>query len=159
MKLRLVHFSAKPFAFDPKRQYRGSNHPFKPHGLWLSDETEKGWRAWCEAEQFELGRLTYSTEFECDLSRWLVLRNYSQIEEFTEEYTVDNTLKDIDWYLVKENFSGILITPYVWSARMKFLWYYGWDCASGCVWDLKTIKPVTASCSRPSVDLVGSTSP
>lgn len=37
------------------------------------------------------------------------------------------------------------ITPYCWPARMDpdLIWYYGWDCASGCIWDASTIHQVT----------------
>jgi hypothetical protein len=27
--------------------------------------------------------------------------------------------------------------------RMGLMWYYGWDCASGCIWDTSVIERVT----------------
>ena len=51
-------------------------------------------------------------------------------------------LRPINWPAVAERYGGILITPYQWSHRMSLHWYCGWDCASGCVWDLSQIKSV-----------------
>ena len=31
---------------------------------------------------------------------------------------------------------------------MKLLWYHGWDCASGCIWDLKAIDSINVRRSR-----------
>lgn len=42
----------------------------------------------------------------------------------------------IDWKAVAKEYDGIEIDPYQYERRFSegFLWYYGWDCASGCVW-------------------------
>lgn len=51
------------------------------------------------------------------------------------------TVYDIDWPRVAEKWQGIIITPYQWSRRLTnhTMWYYGWDCASGCIWDADAI--------------------
>lgn len=38
-------------------------------------------------------------------------------------------------------YDGIVITPYVWSMRLdrSAFWYYGWDCASGCIWNASAV--------------------
>jgi hypothetical protein len=52
----------------------------------------------------------------------------------------------IDWFKVVRNFPGIIIAPYLWERRNSngfnwdSCWYYGWDCASGCIWDLRCIE-------------------
>lgn len=52
----------------------------------------------------------------------------------------------IDWFQVVRNFPGIIIAPYLWERRNSnrsnwdSCWYYGWDCASGCIWDLRCIE-------------------
>ena len=48
----------------------------------------------------------------------------------------------IRWDLVKERYQGIIIAPYQWDCRLKLqtTWYYGWDCSSGCIWDISSIK-------------------
>ena len=42
----------------------------------------------------------------------------------------------IDWKKVASKYDGIEIVPYQPKARMNLLWYYGWDIASGCIWNL-----------------------
>ena len=48
----------------------------------------------------------------------------------------------IDWAEVASKYDGIIISPYQWSLRldMEMMWYYGWDCASGCIWNISAIK-------------------
>lgn len=46
----------------------------------------------------------------------------------------------IDWSAVAAQYGGILIAPYQWKRRLELTWYYGWDCASGCAWDLSLIE-------------------
>ena len=52
---------------------------------------------------------------------------------------------DIDWNRVAKKYQGIIITPYIWERRLTTTctWYYGWDVASGCIWDNKAIKEIT----------------
>lgn len=47
-----------------------------------------------------------------------------------------------DWIDVASRYSGIEIAPYQWKRRIhpSTFWYYTWDCASGCIWDLSAIK-------------------
>ena len=37
---------------------------------------------------------------------------------------------------------GIIISPYQWDCRLALEsgWYYGWDCSSGCIWDISCIQ-------------------
>lgn len=148
--MKLTHYSQTPFHFDPKRQYPGDPADFvgnfKPHGLWLSDETDFGWKKWCEEGEYSLDGLNNVAEFECDLAKWCVLKNDREIFQFTQQYEKQlfQSIKTIEWDQVKKEFSGILITPYSWKARMdqRSFWYYGWDCASGIAWDLSTVKLV-----------------
>jgi hypothetical protein len=39
-----------------------------------------------------------------------------------------------------DKYDGIEINPYQFEARYQYLWYYGWDIASGCVWNLNNVK-------------------
>lgn len=43
--------------------------------------------------------------------------------------------RSIDWLRVKTQYGGIEIAPYQWKRRLSSFWYYGWDCASGAIWD------------------------
>ena len=144
---RLYHYSAEAFVLDPHRTYvqeRVESLPMKPNGLWLSvesdDEESFGWRDWCERENFGLPRLTHRTE--------VVLRpgaNVLHLDEpgaliaFTRLYQrVVHGISfcaPIDWVAVARDYSGLVIAPYQWTLRLDLHWYYGWDCASGCIWD------------------------
>lgn len=143
----LSHFSAGAFRLDKGRAYKQVSppHNLKCKGLWLSDEsTEHGWKWWCEGNDFALDRLAVETKFRCDTSRWAVLTDNHAIREFHWNYAkeVFPGLRYIDWPAVAGRYAGILISPYSWELRLAhdFLWYYGWDCASACVWDLSTIE-------------------
>lgn len=60
--MKLSHFSAKPFTFNPKQTYVNELFWIKPSGLWLSDESEYGWKQWCTNEQWGLEGLKYETK-------------------------------------------------------------------------------------------------
>lgn len=153
--MKLHHYTQKPFLFNPKQGYRpcGSEPNFKPVGLWLSDcSNGDGWKDWCESSQWNLQGVLYKTEFICDIKDWFFLGTTKDILDFTDEYYVRNpgdnklisTIKRecIDWPRVMREAKGIIITPYNWECRHRLMWYYGWDCASACVWDLSTVEPV-----------------
>jgi hypothetical protein len=46
------------------------------------------------------------------------------------------------WSVISKEYDGIIISPYQWNLQFHtcFFWYHGWDCASGCVWNLDSIK-------------------
>lgn len=150
--MRLVHFSEEYFKFDPNRSYRqqrGGND--KPSGLWLSDESDYGWKQWCRDNEFRTNGLKCVTRFAVDEKQILIISSLTQIESFSDEYGCRPSwvksgikLKFIDWEKVTENYAGVIITPYINEARLlcKFFWYYGWDCASGCVWDLSALEMI-----------------
>jgi hypothetical protein len=46
----------------------------------------------------------------------------------------------IMWDEVAGKHSGIVIFPYFRSRSLTYLWYYGWNCAGGCVWDTSVIR-------------------
>ena len=49
----------------------------------------------------------------------------------------------INWRAVAGDYAGLIITPYQWSRRLEpYSWYYGWDCASGCIWDPSAITDI-----------------
>ncbi|MEJ2110204.1 MAG: hypothetical protein P8Z37_09890 [Acidobacteriota bacterium] len=46
----------------------------------------------------------------------------------------------IMWGEVAEKYSGIIIDPYSRSRSQKYLWYHGWNCAGGCIWNTNVIR-------------------
>jgi hypothetical protein len=142
--MRLVHYSD---AIIDLILPRGSSKcEFKPKGLWVSDDDcEDNWRAWCISEGFRLDRLTYAHEIDIHSSaHLLILGNDPQLDDFTQLFSVPGKLShdvgQIDWDRVKEQYDGLIISPYVWSQRLELMWYYSWDCASGCIWNPDIVK-------------------
>lgn len=50
----------------------------------------------------------------------------------------------IDWPRVEaDGFHGIEISPYLWKRRLEGgMWYYGWDCAAGVIWNKAAVHSV-----------------
>ena len=53
---------------------------------------------------------------------------------------VDEFIEDGIWYCHGDKYDGIEINPYQFEARYQYTWYYGWDIASGCIWNLSGVK-------------------
>lgn len=124
----------------------------KPRGLWVSDDdSDYNWRTWCVSDGFGLERLMYVHDVELvPNANVLVLKSAEDIDSFTREWadTSGEPWKAyfaIPWPTVQKRYSGMVITPYIWERRLDFsvAWYYGWDCASGCIWDLDAIASIT----------------
>lgn len=149
----LSHYSNEPFNFNPDYdfKYQFALDGIKPKGMWFSDDSDYGWPHWCKSEQFRLEFLECKKDFELSLERICVLSSYADIARFTHAYdlgklgTISIEKFYMDWAKVREDYAGLLITPYVWKARFDFMWFYGWDCASACVWDLSTLKELPAN--------------
>lgn len=124
----------------------------KPFGFWVSDEDEYGWNQWCRNADFRLDDLKYAHHVTlASDAKILYLSSHNDIDDFTEKYYDRQALKDsgasyfiftIDWPKVATEYQGIIITPYISSQRLltRNLWYNGWDCASGCIWDTSAIE-------------------
>jgi hypothetical protein len=161
----LLHYEEFPIELDRDRTY--TQHKLrgqKPHGLWVSVRGEDDWESWCRAEEFHLNGLkcvhrvtlrrdanvlwlrtpeeivrfhmawSYETEFEREFAAKYGDRSYMS-ERFQRNQW------PVDWDKVAENWSGIIIAPYQWSLRYDGpFWYYGMDCQSGCIWDMRAIE-------------------
>lgn len=149
--MRLYHYTDEPPGeVAPADQSRSDGR--KPCGFWVSDcDTGDGWREWCEAESFGLGRLRYRQFVDVDEGKILHLKSVSDIDSFSVDFQRNEifgsyTKHLIDWVIVAQEFSGILISPYQWGRRLDGSasdWYYGWDCASGCIWNPDAITGLT----------------
>lgn len=150
--MKLSHYSAIPRIIF--RERRNTDVYFKPRGLWVSVDGEDDWRAWCEAETFRLQALRFKINIilEPD-ANILYLRSAADLFTFTEGYTatdsqVNSIMKShslsgtfhMDWPRVQREYDGIIIAPYQWSQRLELMWYYSWDCASGCIWNIEAIQ-------------------
>jgi hypothetical protein len=162
--MRLVHYAKEPLAapLTVRPQTGPDKQPdyFKPHGLWVSDDAcPDNWKSWCEDQDFCLECLAYAygVTLRAD-ANVLVLTSAAEIDRFTDTYEVNpipgpRTLKVrfwIDWPTVREQWDGLIITPYIWERRNLLshngsgdaAWYYSWDCASGCIWQPRAIASI-----------------
>ena len=144
--VNLFHYSSEPWTLDRSRTYvRDLDRMwFKPTGLWLSVGDD--WERWCRGEEFNLEGLRYKTEVVLvSDANVLRLADEDDIDRFTQKYTdhlSHNRMPGyVNWMPVVQQYSGIIIAPYCWPRRLTdhTMWYYSWDCASACIWDLSAI--------------------
>ncbi len=150
--MRLIHYSKERLDrvhSVPQRHQGASQRLYKPVGLWVSVEGDDDWKEWCEGEGFGLERLKCATEIVLsDEPNILHLRGACDLDAFHAECAIDfcgGLLKVIDWPRVTEKYNGIIIAPYVYARRLDTRvsdWYYGWDCASGCIWNADAVAEV-----------------
>ena len=149
--MKLLHHSATPLgAIYSQTQDEIAPHQ-KPNGLWVSVDGEYSWREWCEAEEWGLDCFVHTYEIKLtDDANILVLDSVEALDEFHKERAVDLPNRShlfnssvIDWPAVADEYQGIIISPYQWERRMDYMWYYGWDCASGVIWDNSVIAGIS----------------
>lgn len=145
--IKRIHYSKKPLKKVYSINVRRQRINPKPTGLWYSVEgVGNGWKSWCEAGQFAVDRFKSQTEIFVDFDLIKVISSVDELDAFHEEFHdyIPGTQfgQFINWIEVTEQYSGIEIAPYQWDRRLsrKCLWYYGWDCASGCIWDKQAIN-------------------
>jgi hypothetical protein len=151
---RFSHYSREPMsAVHSVAQVVQAD--FKPQGFWLSVDGPDDWNCWTKENNYGRDGFTYRYRVRLDLSRVLWLSRAEQLAAFTDEFQIPMStvcglplVEDrpflrqsmfIAWPRVAERYAGIIIAPYQWSCRLAVVWYYAWDCASGCVWDASAV--------------------
>lgn len=167
--MRLLHYAEAPTVLDRGRTYdqRNLRGTGKPDGLWVSVEGEDDWKGWCEAEAFALHCLEYVHEVTLtEGANVLMISTGKELEAFHAQWSVEDEFNrkmaererdlwgadlaraerfrrnhwPVQWKKVAAEYDGIIIAPYLWSHRLDGpFWYYGVDCASGCIWNLDAI--------------------
>ncbi|QGY05547.1 hypothetical protein MMSR116_29370 [Methylobacterium mesophilicum SR1.6/6] len=140
----LTHYGADPV----RRVYSVAQRPephFKPYGLWVS--ADAGSFSWPDYVEAEAGDHLYRLRVVHDVqpaagARILLIATVDDFDAFagqygrTERFVPSDYLMYIDWKAVAE--------AYRYDRRFDGgLWYYGWDCASGCIWDADAIAAIT----------------
>lgn len=131
---------AGPWEFDATRTYSQTKSWCKPTGFWLSVDDD--WRRWCEGDEMSWAN-SEPVAFDLDTDRCLWLKSVEDIDKFHLEYVAGQDAYRIDWTPVIDSYAGIIIAPYQWERRLggdASDWYYPWDCASACIWDLSTLS-------------------
>jgi hypothetical protein len=152
--MRLIHYYEGHVILRPKI-YDQFNFG-KPNGLWVSVEDDQfpennlNWKEWCNDAEYCIENL--QSEHEVILkpsANILYLKSAYDIFEFSKEFKKPSRLEDYEsdtyhiwWFKVAEKYPGIIIAPFqrYCAIDIRCAWYYGWDCSSGCIWDLNAIE-------------------
>ncbi len=162
------HWASEPVTLH-RRSYPQGGHP-KPNGLWFDvNGSWKRWchavRFRLENLRYrhvvtivdpsrilflqnadDIDRFTraYGRDFSGHIQ---VQQSSREMDEFALRYGED-LFGDIQhqftnyilWGEVAETYGGIIVNPYSRARSQTYLWYYGWNCAGGCVWDTSVIR-------------------
>ena len=158
--MRLIHYAPeKIYELEPQ-EYDQNEVKFqsKPNGLWFSVQGSDDWKEWCKVEGYCLYRLRFSYEIILKKdANILHLKTPEEIFSFSKKYShrsrprisggfdPDEDTHELNWIEIKKTYQGIIVSPYQWDCRLDLgsSWYYGWDCSSGCIWDLTCIESFT----------------
>lgn len=139
------YFRTNGSVYNPHMQYAQAQKP-KPTGLWVAKED--AWIEWGVQNSFDHWTRDF-VELDLDLSDIYKIRFERDLDALREEYGVVheelNYVHSIDWSLVAREFKGVyaLNWEYGWSGLDSLNpWFYGWDLASGCVWDLSALEEI-----------------
>jgi hypothetical protein len=131
-----------------KKNFKQREGGPKPVGLWYA--VGFGWLDFTTHEHtsfYQYDQHIYAFEISLDGLNVLRITNYDELVKFEKQYAITkddpySMLKgwDINWAKVAESYDGIEIAPYIYKARMTHKWYYGWDVASGCIWNTTGLK-------------------
>lgn len=137
------HYADAPIAALDGRTYRQEelSPSSKPVGLWVSVDGPDDWTEWCDAESLGRGAFAHRVTFQQD-HRLLLISSLANFDNFQRKFgrgTYSPRHCGIAWAEVAQRYQGVIIAPYQWARRYSAFWYYGWDCASGCIWDLSAI--------------------
>ncbi|WP_041611137.1 hypothetical protein [Treponema primitia] len=154
-KIVLIHYTfCGTFELDLNRIYSQSikMQDFviaKPSGLWFSMENADGWKKWCIDNDFHPEKLKRQFKIELkENANILSINNDNDFNEFEKRYRkiasdeTENSFQPIKWSMVIKDYQGIIITKYFEERRLSSMWYNGWNCEGGCIWDLRAVKEI-----------------
>jgi len=144
--MKLSHFSKEP-ALTPYSQPQSGWRGDKPEGLWVSVDGEDDWPSFCHKEGLDdwgTATVRHRIELTSD-SRVLLLSCVDDVLAFSEQWSSATDAFRVNWAGVASIYQGVIIAPSQWCLRFsaRVRWYYGWDCASGCIWDADAIGRVS----------------
>jgi len=145
--MALIHHSRAPVTAVYSVPQVQSVDEFKPRGLWVS--VDDAWKSWCEDNEFNLADLAYPHVVTlAPDANVLCLKSAEDIDDFTRLYAYSRhgmgSCLYAHWDLVAAKYQGMIIAPHIWERRLcpATFWYYGWDCASGCIWDAAAVERI-----------------
>jgi hypothetical protein len=111
----------------------------KPQGFWYA--IGNVWIKFLEDRKiWRVGDYNYSVD--TSKANILILYSEAKMLEFTERYKDGKKTAFINWDNVAKNYDGIEIPIFMkgLDSDPRTCWYYNWDVASGCVWNMQNIK-------------------
>lgn len=151
--MKLSHFTAAE-SLTPYSVEQSDTPACKPRGLWVSVDGPEDWLEWCTSEEWGIENLV--RRFRVTLTpeaTMLHICSLDDMDRFNRCYgwseptsrRLGAYMEGVSWDAVALRYQGIIIAPYQWKCRLApdYFWYYGWDCASGCIWDAAAIAEVS----------------
>lgn len=144
--------------------------PGKPRGFWFGvedDPEETTWRDFCNEERFRVDHVEFKYLITLkDTAKILCLKTPEEMKQFSFHYKNDDpdlhgisipfhevhSVYAIDWQKVSEEYDGIIIPKQMNHAFFESgisSWYFGWDVASGCIWNLDAIESLILQQEAP----------
>jgi len=141
-----------PFTTFHNKQQRIPQTVFqKPAGMWYG--CGDSWIDWLEREMphwLEASNYLYEIELGEGI---LKISTDEEFTQFEKEFLNIKTMfggHAVNWPEVAKKYNGIEICPYNYNRRFKSNWYYGWDVASGCIWNKKGVTIINLLSERPT---------
>jgi hypothetical protein len=126
---------------EPKQVNQENDRP-KPKGLWYGVGFE--WLDFTISDFtsfYDKNKNVSVFEFDVNSANLLRITNFDELTAFDKEYcTSTERYRNPDWVRLAKEYNGIEIAPYIYKGRFEISWYYGWDVASGCIWNPKGLK-------------------
>ena len=152
-----IFISDEPYAgFREVPQEKPRHAAIKPKGLWYA--CGDSWIEWVRREMPHwLERANYLYEVKLgeeiiQISNDDEFGNFHAEFGFTPQDAYDPRSRAINWKEIQEqDYNGVEICPYLWERRQED-WYYGWDVASGCIWNSAGISDIVLLAEKETIN-------
>tara|TARA_Y100000780_G_C13484995_1_gene340001 strand:+ start:67 stop:618 length:552 start_codon:yes stop_codon:yes gene_type:complete len=145
------------------KKYKQSSNQFKPRGFWYS--CHDSWYNWIIEEgmkkilykyihKVNINNNVMTSIGKKDKNKLLIIKSIKDFDIFNKKYGTEYKKKmifndgdnssnsinfyKIDWIKVSKDYGGIEICPFL-QKRKGYIWYCGWDVASGYIWNTEAI--------------------
>lgn len=127
------------------KKYEQQSYSHKPKGLWYSYYDE--WYNWIIGEEMKdylykyihkikLRKHAITNINKTNKNKLLSIRTLKDFNIFDKRYRGEGF--KINWKQVAKDYGGIEICPYRQEKEFNS-WYFSWDVASGCIWNINAI--------------------